>query len=163
MRAFWLLLPALLSTGCLSREAREAARLEGRFKLGDPGQGWKGVAPGGADYAFFNDSLNATIYADSNCGERYEDAPLPDLVKHMVQGVADAEQVSERSFELDGREAFTARRTGSLDGVPVELGVTVLKKDTCLYDIVLITAPGEPFERALGAYDAVVGGFKTEP
>lgn len=163
MRAFWLLLPAILSTGCLSREARQASRMEGRYKLGDPGGGWKDVEPGGADYAFFNKDLNATIYADSNCGERYEDSPPQDLVKHMVQGVAGPELVSERTFTLDGREAYAARRTGKLDGVPVELGVTVVKKDRCIYDIVLITAPGSPYERALDAYEAVVGGFRTEP
>ncbi|MCB9764650.1 MAG: hypothetical protein H6739_33050 [Alphaproteobacteria bacterium] len=165
MRSALLLLCVAALSGCLSRESRHAEKLEGRYQLGDPGDGWRPVQPGGADFAFLNRDLGATMYADSNCGSRFEDAPLPDMVKHQLFGVVDpkAAPLHEAWTTLDGREAYTTRRAGILDGVAVELGVTVLKKDTCVYDLVVIASPGERFEQAWAGYQSMVQGFRTLP
>jgi hypothetical protein len=150
---------ALQLVGCAGRQA---SRLEGRYTLGDPGDGWKSVRPGGADFAWYNESLRATLYGDSNCADRYEDGPLRDLAKHLTVGIADDELVFEETHSLAGREAYTARRRGQLDGVPVEVGVTVLKKDQCVYDMVLIAPPGAPFEAAWSDFRGAVGDFDTK-
>ena len=71
-----LCLIVLPLVGCAGRQA---SRLEGRYTLGDPGDGWRSVRPGGADFAWYNESLRATLYGDSNCADRYEDGPLRDL------------------------------------------------------------------------------------
>lgn len=166
MRA--LLLAALglsLATACgpIRKATRDAERLEGRYQLGDPGDGWRAVPSGGADQAFRNPDLAATIYTDSNCGPRYEDRPLPDLAKTMLGGVADlkAPPTFEEVRQLDGREAYVARRPGRLDGVDVELGVVVLKKNHCVYDLVLIAPPGQRFDDAWASYELLVAGFRT--
>lgn len=160
--ALLILLAAALS-GCLSREAREAKRMEGRFVVGDPGAGWQQVAPGGADHAFRSVDLGAVIYADSNCGVRFDDSPLPKLAERLTFGVSTTEALFTEEGQVDGRAAFTRRSRGELDGVPVELGVTVLKKDGCVYDLVLIAPPGAGFEAAWPAFEAVLQGFETRP
>ena len=163
LRGLTLVLCALALGGCLSREARQAKRMEGNFDLGQPGSGWLPVSPGGADKAFRNKDLGAVIYADSNCGVRYEDAPLPKLAMNLTFGVSATEPTQTSTWTLDGRDAYTARTVGALDGVPVAMGVTVLKKDFCVYDLVLIAPPGAPFDAAWPAFDAVAQGFRTRP
>lgn len=154
-----LCLIVLPLVGCAGRQA---SRLEGRYTLGDPGDGWRSVRPGGADFAWYNESLRATLYGDSNCAGRYEDGRLPDLAKHLTVGIADEEIVFEETHSLAGREAYTARRRGQLDGVAVEVGVTVLKKDACVYDMVLIAPPGAPFEAAWSDFRGAVSDFETK-
>ena len=154
-----LCLLALFNVGCAGRQAN---RMEGRYTLGDPGDGWRSVRPGGADFAWYNESLRATLYGDSNCADRFEDGPLRDLAKHLTVGIADEELIFEETHSLAGREAYTARRLGQLDGVPVEVGVTVLKKDLCVYDMVLIAPPGAPFEAAWSDFRGAVSDFETK-
>lgn len=152
-----------LVAGCMSRSARESQRLEGRYSLGEPGQGWKSVSAGGADYAFRNDDLSATLYTDSNCGARYEDSPLPKLAASAIFGVAEGEPSFQDTGKLDGRTFYSLRQRGTLDGVPVELGVLVVKKDQCVYDMVVIAPPDGRFEGAWEAFQATAAGFRTRP
>ncbi|HJN73563.1 MAG TPA: hypothetical protein QGF58_06470 [Myxococcota bacterium] len=156
-----MLLLAFTIAGCTPKAVRQARLLEGQYVVGNPGEGWKKVAAGGADFAFRNRSDAAVIYADSNCGARFEDAPLEDLATHMTFGVSTGEPSFEETYELDGRTAYTSRALGELDGVPVELGTTVLKKDRCTYDIVVIAPRGERFQSAWEGYQAVLAGFAT--
>lgn len=154
MRA-WVL---LLLLGCGANRA--AHRLEGRYDLGDPGAGWKRVRPGGADQAWHNAELGATIYADSNCGERYDDAALPSLLNALALGVVADGPAREEPRELDGREALLRVVEGRLDGVPVRIGAVVAKKDECVYDVVYIAPPAR-FEQGWDAFERVIAAFRT--
>lgn len=156
-----MFLLAFALSGCTPKAVRQAKELEGRYVLGDPGDGWRKVGSGGADFAYRNKSQAAVIYADSNCGARFEDAALEDLAKHMSFGVRVGEPSFEETYELDGRTAYTSRAVGELDGVPVELGTTVLKKDRCIYDIVVIAPRGDRFQAAWEGYQVVIAGFST--
>lgn len=150
-----------LSLACTPKAIKEAQKMEGRYALGEPGGSFRPVKSGGADFAFRDKANGAVIYADSNCGSRFEDSRLEDLATHLSFGVRMGEPKEERSFELDGRSAYSMRADGELDGVPIELATTVLKKDRCVYDIVLIAPRGERFEAAHGSYLAAVSGFRT--
>ncbi len=149
---------AALVVGCSA--ARQSRRLEGRYELSTPGAGWREVRPGGADRAWLNEELDASIYSDSNCGVRYEDSALSALATHLTLGLEDALEIEAEEGMLDGRRSFTRRVRGALDGVPVELAATVLKKDQCVYDLVLI-APPSTFEAALADFQALRDGFRT--
>lgn len=156
-----ILLALSLSTGCGNKATRAATAREGRYELGDPGDGWRKVRSGGADFAFREASAGLVIYADSNCGSRFEDSRLPDLAEHLSFGVRLGDPAFEEFFTLDGRDAYMMRAEGSLDGVPVELGTTVLKKDLCVYDIVMIGPRGDRFQSGWSGYQAAVSGFRT--
>lgn len=148
----------LLAAGCGA--GRQARRLEGRFRLGQPGEDWQRVLSGGADRAWYNSSLGATIYADSNCAARYEDGELKDLLTHLTSGIARGKALTEEHLDLDGREALVQTWKGTLDGVPVHMAAMVTKKDECLYDLVYI-APPASFERGWPAFQTVLGDFST--
>lgn len=149
-----LLLMLALLAGCAGHSGR---RLEGHYSLGDPGAGWRAVRPGSADKAWYNADLSASIYADSNCGARYDDAPLSRLIDSLALGVV-GETVREEPRTLDGREALLRVFDGRLDGVAVRVGALALKKDRCVYDVVYI-APPTKFDAGEAAFEAVVSDF----
>ena len=154
-----LLLLAMLFS-CAPKPAKQAARAEGRYTVPNPTGEWSRVSPGGADKAWFNTDLGATIYFDSNCMARFDDGRLPDLITHLTFGLAQNEPIREESMTLDGREALLRVYDGAIDGVQVRVGAVVTKKDRCLYDGLYIAAPTN-FEEGWGAFVEVISGFKT--
>lgn len=154
MRALAL---SLLLAGCGGKSAH---KLEGRYDLGAPGAGWSRVRPGGADQAWVNEALGGAIYADSNCGERYDDAPLAKLLDSLTMGIAAGEPVRQEARTMDGREAMIRVSDGALDGVRVKVGAAVAKKDACVYDVIYV-APPDSFDAGWDAFEAVLGRFHT--
>jgi hypothetical protein len=158
-----LFLPAL-ALGCkkdpAKADARKAARAEGRYELGDPGVGWQVERPGGADKAWFHPDHGAAIYTDSNCGSRYEDSPLSDLVTHLTYGIARGEAVSEQALRIDERDALMRVYEGALDGVAVKVGALVTKKHRCTYDMLFI-APPATFDAGWPDFVTVAEGFRV--
>lgn len=152
------LLLALGLAGCMPASYREARRMEGRYQTGTPGAGWVAVDPGGADKAWLNDTLGASIYTDSNCGTHYRELRLPDLALESLAGLRNTATVREAKPTLDGRAALLRVTRGTLDGVAVTVANTVTNKDACTYDLNYI-APDDRFDAGFDAYQAVVDGF----
>ena len=150
-----------MSTACLPKGVRLAHRMEGRYELGTlTDGGWERVQPGGADYAWWNPSQQATIYGDSNCGSRFADVRLDSLARHLRNGLRDVEELETRTTTLDGREARYSVWRGTLDGLSVQIAAVVLNKDTCTYDLIYL-APPATFGAGLDAFDRVLQGFRT--
>jgi hypothetical protein len=123
-------------------------------------KGWQaGMTPPG-DFAFYNPALGASLYADTSCGKRYQDAKLTVLANHLVMGFADLHDVDEQELMLDGRAALERTASGTLDGVPVALGLTVLKNGPCVFDLVYIGHPDHRDE-GLTAFRAFRDGFQA--
>ena len=148
---------ALALVACGGRSARH---LEGQYELGAPGEGWERVRPGGADQAWVNATLGGTIYADSNCGERFEDSALDKLLDSLTFGVAMGGPLRQEVRTLGGRDALLRVSDGSLDGVPVRVGAVVAKKDFCVYDVIYL-APPTAFEQGWVGFEAVLSHFQT--
>ena len=155
-------LGALLLLGCgASRsELRSQSRMEGRYRLGELPTSWEKQRPGGADRAWFNDAFSSTIYADSNCAERFQDSPLHDLMTHLTAGIAVGAPVREESLTLDNRAALLRVYSGLLDGVELKVSVVVLKKNQCTYDM-LYLAPSSTFEAGWSDFVGVISGFQV--
>jgi hypothetical protein len=149
---------ALTLLGCAPAAHRQAARLEGRYDLGDPGAGWKRASAGGADRAWLDKDSGAALYADSNCTPRFDELHSGALASELLAGLQDVKTLSEGELRLAGRVGVRRTHAASLDGVPVKLGVAVLNRDACTYDVVLV-APPSAFESALPAWERVLEGF----
>jgi hypothetical protein len=131
-----------------------------RYRTGPAQAGWGiGPAPPG-DFAYYNASLGATVYADSSCGKKYDDSPLTVLSNHLTMGFEDVEQVDQSAGELSGRGSLERISKANLDGVPVMLATTVVKKDICVFDLILIARP-DSFEAALADYRSLRDGFEA--
>lgn len=128
-----------------------------RYALEPPGQGWEPLDVAQANLAWTSPELAASLLVNSHC-RGIDDAPLPVLTRHLLIGMRDVEVLSERRLRISRREALESVVKARLDGVERRLVILVLKKDGCVYDIVLDASPAT-FERALPHYERVRGSF----
>jgi hypothetical protein len=149
---------ALIVAGCAPSAADRARRLEGRYRLDAPTDGWRPVAPGGADHAWHHPASGATLYVDSNCGPRYDEQPAAILATEVLAGLQDGGTDSDAPLPLAGRVGVLRTHHGTLDGVPVRIALAVLNRDACTYDFVLV-APPESFDGARQAHAALLATF----
>lgn len=130
------------------------------YRLGEPGEGWRRLQLEAANVAWFNDALSASLMTNSHC-DGVKDAPLAGLTEDLLIGLTDRVVVSQQARPSSRREALETIVTGKLDGVERKLALLVLKKDGCVYDIVLGAGP-EQFEGALAAFSRVRDGFDVD-
>jgi len=132
-----------------------------RYRTATAPAGWgTGEAPPG-DFAYYNARLGATVYADSSCGKKYDDSPLTVLSNHLTMGFQDVRIEEETTLTLGGRDGLERISSAALDGVPIGLASTVIKKGPCVFDLVLI-APPTAFEQSLRDYRDFRDGFDAE-
>jgi hypothetical protein len=125
----------------------------------DPNE-WRQVHFDSNDLAWVNEHGNV-LATNSTC-RNFEDAPLDVLTNHLLMGFTDRVQVDKKTYMMDGREALQTAWTARMDGVPVDINVTVLKKDGCIYDFTLI-APLAHGADHLATFDRLLDGFTTSP
>jgi hypothetical protein len=152
-------LALVLLVGCMPSSYRLAKKLEGRYTVPAPGAGWLAVDPGGADHAWYNRDLAATMFADSNCGPRYSESRTEDLATELTAGLREVKTSRDEYLTIGGREGVLRVHTGRLDGVPVTVGLGVVNRGACTYDLTYI-APPDTFEQGWEAYERLLTGFK---
>ena len=158
------MLPACLCMAVLSgcwAFGSDGSRLEGRYRLQALERPWTTVDPGGADYAWWHRETGATIYSDSNCEKGFSDSSLERLASAQSAAIDDAQQIALREHRLVERDALTAVFKGQVDGVPVMVTTTVVKKDRCIYDFVMV-APVTADESLSADYDSLVESFREK-
>ena len=150
----------VLLVGCASARQRATRALEGRYLVPSPGEAWAVVEPGGADHAWYNPALAATIYVDSNCGRRYAEARTVDLATELTAGLRGVTTARDEARVIGQREGVLRVHTGTLDGVAVTLAFAIVNKNACTYDLTYI-APPDTFEAGWPDYERMVAGFET--
>jgi hypothetical protein len=159
-RGLALLLILGLFGACAPRGSLRAdgtfRREEISYKIEAP-DGWERMSVSGADLAWARKDLGASILVNSRC-KGVDDAPLHVLTNHLLFGTTDREFVSQREVEVSRRAALESNVKARLDGVPRQLAILVMKKDGCVYDLVLDSSP-ERFAAALPAFEEVKGSF----
>jgi hypothetical protein len=99
------------------------------------------------------------IAVNSTC-RNFGDASLEVLTNHLMMGFTERLQIDRRTWSMDGREALETIFTARLDGVPVDITVTVLKKDGCVYDFTYVAPLGQGAEH-LADMNRLLDGFTT--
>ena len=173
----------LLSTACggwqggkLYVARRGKGKREATYEVGLPGQGWKAHRrEKSAQVAWHHEALPLLISVYSLCQE-HGDASLESFTDHLRPDFRPWEILEEPTGELDAhgkarmrkrqhylrvadREALRTSVKASLDGQPLRLELTVLKKNGCLFDFSYVAAP-EAYESGLAAYEHVIDGFR---
>ena len=133
---------------------------EAVFRIPDVPPTWRRVEVTGTALEFRDDAHDATIAFSGRCGRNEDDVPLAALTQHLFIQFTAREILKQEVVPFDSREAMHTVLSAKLDGVPKVFDVWVLKKDSCVYDLVLIAAAahyaaGEP------AFTRVVHGFST--
>jgi len=132
------------------------------FRVGAVPASWHRVSLPVADLAFRDDSHDASILVNSRCSASDRDAPLLALTEHLIIGTTDRRLTTEETVPFDGREVRHTVLTAKLDGVTMAYDIFVLKKDSCVYDLVYVTAPGGA-DAGTAEFEAFVHGFHTVP
>jgi hypothetical protein len=152
---------ALLTMGCTPRKVRLARKLEGKYSTDAPDpSAWLWVDPGGADRAWYNGHLRASIYTDSNCGSRFLDGHPQLLLRHLMYGLDQAELLRDEPTTVGGRTGRLCVQRGTLDGIEVQVGAIVFNRGACTYDLVYIASPAR-FDEGWPAFEGVVGSFEA--
>lgn len=163
-RTLPLLLVLTLLVGCSHRQGRFAGNRffskDLQYAVGSLPESWERGEMPTADVAFVNEELGATIYVDNSC-RRYADASLHVLANHLFFGFEDIDILEQQILEKDDREALQRVAEARLDGVLVKVGVTVIKRNSCIFDLIVV-APKDTFDPAYFDYVGVVDGFFVE-
>jgi hypothetical protein len=156
----------LLACGLTACASAPSARFhDSVFTRGDvafravPPRGWQPVSSGG-DLAWMAPAApdrNAMISANASC-HGHGDPPLAVLVNDLLIGTTHREVLLDETVPLDGRAARHQVVRVRLDGVPLVYDLYVLKKDGCVYDLSLVTAPAA-YERVADRFVEFVAGF----
>lgn len=97
------------------------------------------------------------IAVNAEC-EGHGDPSLAILTNHLLIGFEDRRVMEREELMVTGRGALRTRVQARLDGLPVEMELTVLKKDGCVYDLTYL-APPSRFDAHLPTYRRVVESF----
>lgn len=130
-----------------------------RFRVGQIPNGWRAIDADDALLAFRDDPANATVAINGRCHVDGDDVPLASLTQHLFLEFTDRDVGTQKTINLDGREAMRTEIDASLDGVKKHYVVYVLKKNGCVYDFMYISAPGA--SGAAAPFDGFVQGFAT--
>jgi hypothetical protein len=157
------LLVGLAATGCAAPFDGRTYHGEGfTFAIAEPPASWRRIEVGHASLAFEDATSGVDVLVNGRCDRDGEDVPLRSLVQHLFIQFTDRSPIDERIEPFDGREAMRASLTAKLDGVPRRFVAWVLKKDGCVYDVLLV-APPDASEGTIGAFDAWTRSFRVEP
>jgi len=149
----------LLSVGCggSAFDGRVYHQGDLFFQVGPVPAAWHAVDVDGALLAFRDDRAPATVALNGRCGLDGDDVPLEALTHHLFLHFTERKLIGQERIELAGRAALRTELRASLDGVPLHYRVVVVKKDSCVYDFMLMSPSGaDPAE-----FDRFVGGFET--
>jgi len=154
------------SLGLLALASCAAGRFDGvvyrdsqvAFRVGRMGPNWRRLSLSGGD-VLLRHAGGGAVLANAVCSG-IKDVPLEVLANQALFGVVETQEWSRDVVTLDGRAALRLRLAGTLDGVPVDLDLVVLKKDGCVYDLQLVAGPAVFAERDHD-FDRLVAGFGT--
>jgi hypothetical protein len=153
----WLMASHLLSACAGHLRDGVYSRGEVRYRIGPLPPAWTAVGLEGNDVAFFESTSGHSLAVNATC-EGFDDPPLEVLTRHLLMGFTQRVTILETTLLLDGRAALRSHVSATLDGVPVELVLVVLKKNGCVYDFTLLAPPGQ-LAPALPTFDALLATF----
>jgi hypothetical protein len=156
-------LPLLASIACAgAAPSFEGGVYHGRgvaFGLGEVPSAWHRIDVDDASLAFTDDH-GSSVLVNARCNLRSDDVPLVALTNQLVIGTTDRAYVKEETISLDRREARHTVMRAKLDGVELVWDVYVMKKDGCVYDVVLV-APPDRFDQGSAVFDRFATGLHT--
>lgn len=110
------------------------------------------------DKAWKNIKNGNTISFLSECNGNSE--PSPEAVRNSIlTGLKEVQIKKEENFNFNKREAFRTWVRASLDGVPTEFQIVILKKNNCLY-VITYVGMQKTYEEDLGVFNQFLKDFK---
>jgi hypothetical protein len=96
-----------------------------------------------SDVAFQSKKTASIISLSSACrhSRDYEDKDLQTLTNTLLLGSSDVTLRDEKDLSLNGVPALQTTIEGKINGEEVKLRAVVIKRQTCVYDLVFVARP----------------------
>lgn len=120
---------------------------------------WSRISFSGNDLAW--EAPQGQVVAVNGVCSGHGDPSLKVLTDHLLFGFEDRVVRAREDLRLAGRAALRTRAAATLDGVPVEMELTVVKKDGCVYDLTYSAPPGG-FDARVADYRKLVESFEAD-
>ena len=143
-------------TGALRGAVLEKDAVSYRLALPSPDD-WRQVGFADNDLAWTARRTAHILAVNATCGD-HGDPSLEVLTNHLVFGFTDRALKERQQRTVDGRDALESHYAAKLDGVPVELGLLVVKKNGCVHDLTYV-APVGSFDAKKGDFERLIAGF----
>jgi hypothetical protein len=148
-----LVLGACGSSGPAGRYANGTFTRGGRsYQVGFLPESWRRIDVPHGDLAWHEPDHDAVAATTATC-QGHRDAPLGVLVNDLLIGTTQRRVLLDETIPFDDREARHNVVEARLDGVPMVYDLYVMKKDGCIYDLIMACPPS--------SYDAVSGTWVT--
>jgi hypothetical protein len=127
------------------------------FEVPLPGDQWQPVPDEPSVLTLVHMQLAAGITISVTC-QQERDVPLDILTRHLFFGFKNIEILQQAPQALNGVPALKTVARARLDGREVQLQSYVVRRDSCIYDMVYFASPqdyspGEPsFERMMAGF-----------
>ena len=148
---------ALIAAVAIGWFTAEARKLD--YSFAPPDGSWKKTRAKGADFAYIHQPTNSGIVISSRCEEGAADPPLRILFRHLFIDFETKNITSQRTIELDGKEALLTELTADYGGEHLKFISVIVKRRACVYDLLLIARPSE-FDKVKADFEKLVGTFK---
>jgi hypothetical protein len=102
--------------------------------------------------------LAAGITISVTCHQE-RDVPLDILTRHLFFGFKNIEILQQAPQALNGLPALKTVARARLDGREVQLHSYVVRRDSCIYDMVYFASP-QDYPRGEPSFERMVAGFR---
>jgi hypothetical protein len=115
-----------------------------------------------AEQAWVIPGEGSSLLIDSQCSPRDQDVPLIGLTGQLLIGMTDQKLLEQKTIHFQNREALISTYLLKVEGVPQKMHILVLKKDKCVFDIILSTSESA-YEKRLPDFEKIQQLFMLEP
>lgn len=126
------------------------------------GAEWMPVTLKGAEQAWVIPSEGSSILIDSQCTQRNQDVPLIGLTGQLLIGMTHQRLIEQKTIPFQDREALISTYSLKVDGAMQKMHILVLKKNGCVFDVVL-TTPESAYEKRLHDFEKIQQLFTLKP
>jgi hypothetical protein len=138
---FQLLGLALLLTSCSLGGPIRVDRTAAKYFFPEPLPGWQKLAPKEEAEILYKHTQTGALLSVSSLCDRYEESKLETLTRSALSSIEAQKDRDQKTFQLNGRDAFELYIDGKVDGVPVQVDYVSWRKNDCLFDFSLQDAP----------------------
>lgn len=125
------------------------------------GPEWIPVQIKGAEQAWIIPQEGSSMLIDSHCKSKDQDIPLNALTAQLLIGMTNQTLIAQKPVSFQDREALVSTFLLKVDGALQKMHILVLKKEGCVFDVVLST-PESTFEKRLPDFEKIQQLFTLE-
>lgn len=122
---------------------------------------WSQSSNDGSDFALFNNKSKSFFLFNSAC-RKFEASNLNTLTASILTGINDVEYLEKNKTTFEEREAMLVTAKGSIDGVVRFFKILTVQKNSCIYDLALISTSKKYLDNDTNDFNLFISHIKIE-